>query len=62
MKLYLAAFDDGRGWQPMKRARSAETQRLCVYGTYDSAIKAIRNVKYRYKPETDFKVVEFKEA
>jgi len=61
MKIYLATFDDGRGWQPMERAMSASKQRLCAYDTYDSAARAIRNIKYRYKDGTVFKIVTFGE-
>ena len=61
MKLYLAAFNAGRGWQPMRRKVTKVKSRLCVFDNYDSAMESIKTIKYRYPEETQFKIVTFVE-
>ncbi|ATO46098.1 hypothetical protein C5L30_000251 [Companilactobacillus farciminis] len=59
MKLHLAAFNDGRGWQPIRKKGKKNHTNLCVYDNYDSAVRAIRKLKYRYPEETEFNVFTF---
>lgn len=62
MIVYVAMYRSNlSGWQPIMRAMTASTQRLCAFVSRDSAKKCIRNLKYRFPDGTDFRIAKLVE-
>jgi len=61
MKIYLAMFNDGSGWQPIRHGGNGKSHQLCIYESHDNASKGINFNRYKYSEGTEFKIVTFGE-